>query len=53
MIRSCSGVGAKATMNALFYNTLDLIDAIFISDSTQGTDVASNISRCPGVPPPG
>ena len=40
-------------MNVFCYNTLDLIDAMFILDSTQGTDVANNISRCPGVPPPG
>jgi len=37
-------------MNVLFYNTLDLIDAMFISDRTQGTDVANNFSRCPRGP---
>jgi len=32
-------------MNVFNYENLDLIDAMFISDSTQGTDVASNFSR--------
>lgn len=40
-------------MNTFYYNTLELIDAMFISDSTQGADLASNFTRCPGVPPPG
>ena len=44
-ILAASGVGARGTMNVFNYENLDLIDAMFISDSTQGTDVASNFSR--------
>jgi hypothetical protein len=44
-ILAASGAGARGTMNVFDYETLDLIDAMFISDSTQGTDVASNFSR--------
>ena len=43
-ILAASGVGAPGTMNVFDYGSLDLIDAMFISDSTQGTDVASNFS---------
>ena len=35
-------------MNVFCYNTLDLVDAMFISDSTQGADVASNSAAAPG-----
>ena len=44
-ILAASGAGARGTMNVFDYETLDLIDAMFISDSTQGTDVASNFSQ--------
>lgn|GEM_PF-1696286 len=33
-ILAASGVGARGTMNVFNYETLDLIDALFISDST-------------------
>jgi hypothetical protein len=38
-ILAASGVGARGTMNVFNYDTLDLIDAMFISDSTQGTAI--------------
>ena len=43
-ILAASGVGAPGTLNVFEYDNLALIDAMFISDSTLGTDVASNFS---------
>ena len=44
-ILAASGVGAPGTLNVFNYDNLALIDSVFISDSTLGSDVASNFSR--------
>lgn len=43
-----SGTGAPGTLNIWNYQTQALIDSVFISDSTNGTDVATNFSRGQG-----
>jgi hypothetical protein len=44
-ILAASGVGAPGTLNVFNYDNLALLDSVFISDSTMGSDVASNFSR--------
>jgi len=44
-ILAASGVGAPGTLNVFNYDNLALLDTLFISDSTLGSDVASNFSR--------
>jgi hypothetical protein len=44
-ILAASGVGAQGTLNVFNYDNLALLDSVFISDSTLGSDVASNFSR--------
>ena len=44
-ILPASGVGAPGTLNIFNYDNPALLDSVFISDSTSGSDVASNFSR--------
>ena len=44
-ILAASGVGVPGTLNVFNYDNLALIDSVFISDSTLGSDVGSNFSR--------
>jgi hypothetical protein len=44
-ILAASGVGVPGTLNVFNYDNLALLDSVFISDSTMGSDVASNFSR--------
>jgi hypothetical protein len=44
-ILAASGFGAPGTLNVFNYDNLALVDSVFISDSTLGSDVASNFSR--------
>ena len=44
-ILAASGVGVPGTLNVFNYDNLALLDTLFISDSTLGSDVASNFSR--------
>ena len=39
-----SGPGSTGTLNIFDYNTLNLIDALFVSDSTQGVTIGSNLT---------
>jgi hypothetical protein len=39
-----SGPGTQGTLNVFDYNTLDLVDALFISDTTQGVTLGSNLT---------
>jgi hypothetical protein len=44
-ILAASGEGSRATLNIFGYPDLDLLDAVFLSDSLQGAYVASNYSQ--------
>jgi hypothetical protein len=39
-----SGPGSTGTLNVFDYNTLSLLDALFISDTTQGVTLGSNLT---------
>ena len=43
-IMAGSGPGSTGTLNIFDYNTLNLIDALFISDTTQGVTLGSNLT---------